>query len=73
MTKVRALDGELQAATDHLRTELAGVSTAAGLSAAFTTWLVALKRFGARGEALAEQLNLPACQAHGSATANFPA
>lgn len=66
MAKVRGLDAELQAATVHLRTELASVTSATGLSAAFRTWLSALQRLGARGEVLARQLKLPACESPGS-------
>lgn len=68
--RVRSLDGEVQAATIHLRTELAGVTSATGLSAAFRTWLAALQRLGARGEALAQQLKLPACESARPATQN---
>jgi hypothetical protein len=62
MTEVRALDGQLQAATVHLRSAVAHVMSAAGLSSAFRAWLVTLQHLSARGEALARQLNLPACE-----------
>jgi hypothetical protein len=68
--RVRSLDGEVQAATVHLRMELAGVTSATGLSAAFRTWLAALQRLGARGEALAQQLKLPACESARPAAQN---
>lgn len=71
MTRVRALDREVQAATVQLRAQLSNVTNAEGLSAAFRTWLVALKRLGARGEALAHQLKLPACQSARTAAQNF--
>lgn len=66
MARVRALDGELQAATVHLRAVLTHVTTAAGLSAVFRNWLVSIQKLGARGEALARQLNLPACETTGA-------
>ncbi len=70
MTKVTELDGEVQAATVHLRTELAGVTSAPALSGAFRIWLTALQRLGARGETLAQQLKLPACESARPAAAH---
>lgn len=66
---VRALDDQLQAATVRLRAALAGVSTAAGLSAVFRTWLVTLQHLSVRGEALARRLDVPACESQGPGTA----
>jgi hypothetical protein len=62
MTKVRALDDQLQAATVHLREAVTQVRSAAGLSSVFRAWLVSLQHVGARGEALARELKLPTCE-----------
>ena len=62
MARARALDGELQAATVQLQSAVAGAPTPAAFSSAFRAWLATLQRLATRGEALAQQLKLPACE-----------
>lgn len=57
------IDAESQAATARLKAEIAGVGNARALSAAFRSWLASLQQLTARGNAVARQLNLPACRA----------
>jgi hypothetical protein len=68
MATASAIDAESQAATAKLRAEIAGVANARQLSAAFNSWLATLKHLSAQGDAVARQLNLPACRS-GSAGA----
>jgi hypothetical protein len=72
-TRIRAIDIQLQAATVRLRTEVAHVTSAAGLSAVFRAWGSTLQRLDVRAEALAQQLKLPACESKASGTSGSAA
>jgi hypothetical protein len=62
MRVAREVDGESQAATSRLRTQVAAAQSPAQLSAAVQGWLATLKPLAARGDAVARQLNLPGCR-----------
>jgi len=66
MRGVAALDAESHATTGHLRQQMASVSSAAELSAAFRAWITTLRHLAARGDALARELDLPDCRSLGS-------
>jgi hypothetical protein len=62
------LYSESQAVTIRLRNAVAQAKDAGQLSTAFHAWTTALQGLAARGDAVARQLNLPACRS-GSAPA----
>lgn len=62
MSAATQISNQSQAATLRLRGELAKVASTSQLSAAFRTWLAALQRLSARGNAVAERLHLPDCR-----------
>jgi hypothetical protein len=68
MAVASEVDGESQAATIRVQQSVAGANSPAGLTAAFGVWLATLQRLSARGDALAQQLNLPACRSGSAAT-----
>jgi hypothetical protein len=55
------IDRHSRAATRRLRVELARTATAAQFSAVFRNWIATEQRLAVRGDALAQQLNLPSC------------
>ena len=69
MNRVSALDDQVQAATVSVRTAVVHATTTAGLITVFRSWLVTLQHLGVRGEALARQLNLTACESGSSGQA----
>ena len=62
MSQAAETDVESQDATRRVRAAVASSKTAAELSAGFNAWLVTLQRLSARGDAVAQQLGLPACR-----------
>jgi hypothetical protein len=66
----KEVDRQSQAATRRLRVEIARAATAAQFSAAFRSWIATEQRLAVRGDALAQQVNLPNC--HSGATASSP-
>ena len=68
MGTANQLDAESQAVTARLKAEIAGVANAGQLTSAFRSWLTSLHQISGRGDAVARQLNLPACRS-GSAGA----
>jgi hypothetical protein len=62
MSQATAIDVQSQNATRRVRAAVASSKTAAQLSAGFNAWLATLRRLSVRGNALAQQLGLPACR-----------
>jgi hypothetical protein len=62
MSQAVAIDVQSLNATRRVRAAVASSKTAAELSAGFNVWLATLQRLSVRGDALAEQLGLPACR-----------
>jgi hypothetical protein len=62
-------DRQAQAATSRLRREVASASSPTELSVAFRGWTTRLQRLAARGDVLADQLNLPACRGTSASSA----
>jgi hypothetical protein len=65
------VDLQSQTATSRVRRDVASATTASALSAAFSAWIATLQRLAARGDALAQELNLPACRS-GTGAASPP-
>jgi hypothetical protein len=61
-------DAQSQAATSRLRRAVMNAKTAVELSAAFRGWIATLRGLAARGDALAQQLNLPDCRSGSAAS-----
>jgi hypothetical protein len=59
---------ESEAATSRLRSDIARAATVTEFSQAFQTWLATTQQLALRGDSLARQLNLPACQSGASAS-----
>lgn len=53
------VDRQAQAATRRLRRDIASARSTTELSSAFRVWITSSQRLTARGDALAQQLNLP--------------
>jgi hypothetical protein len=62
------LDRQAEAATSRLRRDVASVRSATELSTVFRAWNTRLQSIAARGDVLARQLNLPACEGTTSAS-----
>lgn len=70
MTKIRAVDVQIQAATVHLHGAVARVTSAAGLSSVFRAWLASLQHLSGHAETQALALKLPACESPAGATSS---
>lgn len=62
MAQAAAFDRQSQEATSRLRVDIARAGTPAAFAAAFRVWIATTARLTARGDAVARQLDLPACR-----------
>jgi hypothetical protein len=68
MATANQVNRQSVAATTQLQIDLAQAGTVSELSQAFQTWLSTTAQLAVRGDAVARQLNLPACQSGISAS-----
>jgi hypothetical protein len=67
MAQANADNVHAEHATEQLRRQIATAPSATALSSAFSAWTVTLQRLAIRGDAIAQQLNLPGCRSGATA------
>jgi hypothetical protein len=70
VARAAAIDRRSQEATTRLRVDIARAGTPAAFAAAFRVWIATTARLAAQGDALARQLDLPACRSGAGAVSN---